>query len=130
MSILSKQKWLGLEPKKNLDGDEALAAVKKDGDALRYVENQTEAICMTAVEQDGWTLQFVRNQAEEICLAAVKEDGYALQYVRNQTEAICLAAVKENGDALRYVEERFLDKGSCDGRIVEIDGKKYKLAEL
>ena len=49
-------------------------------------------------------------------------------YVANQTEAICLAAVEQNEDAIQYVEERFLDgNDSCDGKVVEIDGKKYKL---
>ena len=82
-----KKRYLSLPYKTNLKGKKALAAVKQDGYALRYVEEQTEAIC----------------------LAAVKQNGYALQYVREQNEAICLAAVKQNGDALQYVKEQMFD---------------------
>ena len=82
-----KEKYLSLPCKTNLKGKEALAKVEQDGYALRYVEEQTEAIC----------------------LAAVKQDGYVLQYVKKQNEAICLAAVKRTGDALQYIEERMFN---------------------
>ena len=62
---------------------EIIEAVKRNGDALRYVKEQTE----------------------DICIEAVKRNGYALQYVKEQTEDICIEAVKRNGDALRYVEK-------------------------
>ena len=38
---------------------EALEAVKQDGDALRYVKDQSEAVCLEAVKQDGHALQYV-----------------------------------------------------------------------
>jgi hypothetical protein len=63
--------------------EEALKAVERNGDALRYVKEQTEAVCLKAVERNG----------------------YALQYVKEQTEAVCLKAVERNGDALQYVLE-------------------------
>jgi len=65
----------------NYLGDEALAAVKQYGNALRLVKEQTEEICLAAVSKNGDALQFVKEQTEKICLAAVKEDGYALKYV-------------------------------------------------
>ena len=79
-----KKKYFSLPCKTNLKGKEALAAVKQDGNALQYVEEQTETICLAAVEQDGCALQYVREQNEAICLAAVKQDGYALPYVEKQ----------------------------------------------
>ena len=63
--------------------EEAIEAVKEDGDALRYVKDQTEAVC----------------------IEAVKRNGDALRYVKDQTEAVCIEAVKRNGDALRYVNK-------------------------
>ena len=105
-------KWDKLPIKRDLVGSAALEAVKKDGLALRLVNNQTE----------------------EICLAAVKQNGLALRYVKNQTEEICLAAVIQDGEALRYVNESIINKWrqeySCAGKLVEIDGKKYKLTEV
>ena len=80
---LYREKYEALSVKHNLAGIAALEAVKQDGYSLRYVKEQTEAIC----------------------LEAVKRDGYSLQYVKEQTEAICLEAVKRDGDSLRYVKE-------------------------
>jgi len=106
--------WGKLFNKKDLVGAKALSAVKQNGYALRYVTDQTEAICLEAVKQDGYTLQFVANQ----------------------TEAICLEAVKQNGCALQFVSKHIVDKwraeseSSCDGKLVVIDGKQYKLTEV
>ena len=83
--------------------EEALEAVKRNGCALQYVKDQTEAVCLEAVKEDGDALQYVKDQTEAVCLEAVKRNGCALQYVKDQTEAVCLEAVKEDGDALQYV---------------------------
>ena len=97
-----KNHYDALREKKNLKGEEAMKAVKQNGFALRYVHDQTEAIC----------------------LEAVKQNGDALQYVHDQTEAICLEAVKQDGDALQYVDARFFENAPED--IIELNGMKYK----
>jgi hypothetical protein len=128
--------WDKLFNKKDLDGAKALSVVKQNGYALRYVANQTEAICLEAVKENEFALQYVTDQTEAICLEAVKQDGYALQYVTDQTEAICLEAVKQDGYALQYVSKHIIDKwraeaeSSCDGKLVVIDDKQYKLTEV
>ena len=71
---------------------------------VRY--SQDEA--MAAVAQDGYALRYVKEQTEAVCLKAVERDGYALQYVHEQTEAVCLKAVAQNGDALRYVDRKLV----------------------
>ena len=38
---------------------EALEAVKHNGDALRYVKEQSEAVCIEAVKNYGGALQYV-----------------------------------------------------------------------
>ena len=38
------------------------------------------------MQQDGWALRFVKEQTEALCLAAVQQDGTALQFVKEQTE--------------------------------------------
>ena len=55
------------------------------------------------MQQDGHALRYVEQQTDEICLAAVQQDGHALQYVKQQTDEICLAAMQRDGDALRHV---------------------------
>lgn len=72
---------------------------------LPLIKNQTEEICLAAVQKDGRALKYVKQQTPEICLAAVNERGIAVKYVKNQTEKICLAAVRETKFALRYIED-------------------------
>jgi hypothetical protein len=81
-----------------------MIAVKSDGFALAYVDNQTELICMAAVEHDGLALQFVLCQTEPICMAAVTSDGRALAYVHNKTSNICISAIINNGCAIEYID--------------------------
>jgi len=50
---------------------------------LRYVKDQTEAICLEAVKEDGDSLMYVKDQTEAICLEAVKKNGYSLMYVKD-----------------------------------------------
>ena len=120
-----KQKWDNLSEKKNLSGKEALKAVKRNGYALQFVNEQTPEICLEAVKQYGNALGYVINQTSEICLEAVKQDGYALRFVINQTPEICLEAVKEDGDALQYVNEDMFEEED-----IVIDGKKFSKSTI
>ena len=40
-----------------------------------------EKVCLEAVKKDGYALMYVKDQSEAVCLEAVKENGYALRYV-------------------------------------------------
>ena len=48
----------------------ALKAVEKNGDALRYVKDQTEAVCLKAVESDGYALSYVKDLKMFVLIAA------------------------------------------------------------
>ena len=63
----------------------------------------SKAKSLEAVKRNGDALQYVKEQTEPVCLEAVKRNGDALRYVKEQTEPVCLEAVKRNGDALQYV---------------------------
>ena len=76
-----KKAWLKLSIKKELSGENALAAVQKNGYVLQYVHNPSEAVALAAVKRNGDALRYVPNPSEAVALAAVKQDGYALQYV-------------------------------------------------
>ena len=43
-----------------------------------------------AVERNGYALRYVKDQTEAVCIKAVENDGDALQYVKDQTEAVCI----------------------------------------
>ena len=81
-------------------------AVKQNGLALEYVGRQTEEICLQSVKQNYKSLKFVILQTDEICINAVKQNGLALEYVRRQTEEICLNAVKKDGFSLYFVNSQ------------------------
>ena len=67
---------------------ESLEAVKQDGYALRYVREQTEAICLEAVRQDGNNLQYVTivfdsADVKELTMLQIEERlGYAIKVVK------------------------------------------------
>jgi len=49
----------------------ALMAVENYGDALQYVKEQTEAVCLTAVKNDSYALQYVKDKDLFIKIAEV-----------------------------------------------------------
>ncbi len=50
-----------------------MEAIKNDGDALRYVKEQTEAVCLEAVKRNGYALQYVAViDILEICIKEVE----------------------------------------------------------
>ena len=109
------------------NGQEAMKAVESDGYALRYVKDQTEAVCMKAVERNGYALQYVKDQTEAVCMKAVERNGDALRYVKDQTEAVCMKAVERNGYALRYVNKSIFENDMVEEKpeTIIIDGLTY-----
>lgn len=86
--------------------EECLEEVRSSPELLRFIENQSERICLEAVRNDryGNALKFVREQTPEICMEAVKRSGSALMYVKEQTPEICLRAILTHPGSLAYVQ--------------------------
>jgi len=51
-------------------------------------------------------LRFIDIQTEEICIEAVRIDSDAARYVNNQTEAVCLAAVESFPTSVNWIRNR------------------------
>ena len=50
---------------------------------LKQLKNQSyKDITLENIKQDGDALKYVKNQTPELCLAAVQQDGDALKYVK------------------------------------------------
>lgn len=71
------------------------------GKAIRFVEPQTEELCLLAVRQDvsipsecAFLQIRPENRTETVCIAAVTTCSSILQFIEAQTEAICIAAVR------------------------------------
>jgi hypothetical protein len=83
-----------------------LAAIRKNPEALKYVENQTYDMCFLAVSLDGCTIRYVKEQSEELCILACNNHPCAIYYITNQTPAICRAALSKKGINLRDIKEQ------------------------
>jgi hypothetical protein len=86
------------------DKELQLAAVKQDGNAIKYIDNPSEEVQLAAVKQDGNAIYHIDNPSEEVQLAAVKQDGIAIKHIDNPSEEVQLAAVKQDGLAIRYID--------------------------
>lgn len=108
-----------------------MAAVARDGLALRHVKIQTPEVCRAALKENANAREFVRipirvllndwekeyehlkgygyalrtmiEQTERFCLLAVQSNAGALRFVREQTPDVCWAACLKSGTTLRYV---------------------------
>lgn len=102
---------------KKLEYQYCLDLVQSDGLLLQHLKEQTPELCMAAVRQNGFALQFVENQGktypspfkvDDVCLEAVKQRPEALKFVDEQTSDMCLIAVMQPGRhiPLKYVKEQ------------------------
>jgi protein tyrosine phosphatase (PTP) superfamily phosphohydrolase (DUF442 family) len=81
-----------------------LAAVKQDGIAIKHIDNPSEEVQLAAVKQNRWVIDSIDNPSEEVQLAAVKQDGIAIEHIDNPSEEVQLAAVNQNGLAIYYIK--------------------------
>ena len=73
-----------------------LAAVKKNGNSIKYILNPDKEVQLAAVNENGICIQYILNPNKEVQLAAVKENGICIKYILNPDKEVQLAAVKEN----------------------------------
>lgn len=99
-----KTNKLILSEKKNLL-DYNFSLIENNVKLLKYYK-QTVKICLKAVKRNGLALKYVNNQTREICLKAVWNNWCALKYVKNQTDEICFEAIARNGCAIIYIKNR------------------------
>lgn len=85
------------------------AALKKDGNVLRYVPHQTPAIAKLAIENGS--AEFVKCWDPDMAMLAVKKDPLFLQYVPQplRTQEVVMEAVTGNGLALEFVASDVCD---------------------
>ena len=88
---------------------------------IKFMAILTTDAAIKAVENDGYALRYVKDQSEAVCLKAVERNGYALRYVKDQSEAVCLKAVESDGDALQYVLNAEIFKSLAAAFSIEIE---------
>jgi hypothetical protein len=107
-------KQLEFVPQFKGDKDVVLAAVKQNGEALKFASEELQGdkgFMMAVVAQNGVALEFASEELQgdkEVVMAAVKQNGVALNYVSEELKAdkeFMMAAVKQNRFALKYAPE-------------------------
>ena len=88
----------------NMSDEEQLAAVKRDGWAIRFIKNPSIEVQLAAVKQYVYAIQWIENPSPAVQLAAVKQDGYVIQYIKDPSIEVQLAAAKKSGYAIKYIE--------------------------
>ena len=100
--------------KDNKDRDEVLAAVKKDGHALKDADKSLKKdreFVLAAVKERGDLLEYADKSLQkdrEFVLAAVKKNYSAFQYADESLQKdkeIVMAAVKQDGRALEHADK-------------------------
>ena len=81
-----------------------LAAVRRNGYAIRFIQNPSEAVQLAAVRQTGLAIRHIENPSEAVQLAAVQKYGRVIQFIKNPSETVQLAAVRQNILAILYIE--------------------------
>ena len=116
--ILYLYQQLSIKPKYDKDGKllpvsetDQLAAVNKDGYAIRKIPNPSEEVQLAAVNKNGFAIDYIKNPSEKVQLAAVNKDGLAIYYIIKNgivpSEKVQLAAVNEDSYAFSCI----IDKG-------------------
>ena len=88
---------------------EQLEAVKRDSDAIQFIQNPSEEVQLAAIKQNGYAIEYIKNPSEEVQLAAVNNNGWAIKYIKNPSEQVQLAAVKNYGDVdiIRFIKNPY-----------------------
>lgn len=101
-------------PSSRIERSRMLAAVKRDGLALRCADERfrnDREIVLAAVRQNGLALQYASESLkrdQNLVLAAILQNAAALQYADEslrRNRAIVLAAIRVDGLALQYAHE-------------------------
>ena len=61
-----------------------LGAERRSKEEIEFEQWSDKKYCLKAVEKNGYALRYVKEQSEAVCLKAVEENGDALQYVKEQ----------------------------------------------
>jgi capsule polysaccharide export protein KpsC/LpsZ len=75
--------------------DVLMTAVKRNGDIIQHIQNQTLELCEAAIKQNPWSTRFIKEQTAELCMTAVQLNGHVIQFIENQTTEICEVAIKQ-----------------------------------
>lgn len=116
---------------------ENLEAVERSRD-LDKIENPSEHVVLAAIRRDGKQIRFVEDPPESLQMEAFRSKNAQswivsdiIQCIKNPTEEVKLTAVRLNGNSLEHVphpwsHELMLEAVRRDGKVLEIIQKHLK----
>jgi hypothetical protein len=87
----------------NPDKEKQLAAVRKDGYNIQFIQNPDKELQLVAVREDGSNIRYIKNPDKEVQLEAVRKDRWNIQYIYNPDKEVQLAAIKQSGWSIRFI---------------------------
>ena len=96
----NKSIFLNINPSEKIK----IAAVKKNGLAIAFIENPSEKVQLSAVKEDIRAIQYIKNPSKNVQLFVVKRYGSGIKFIKNPNDEVKLAAVKQNGYAIEYIK--------------------------
>lgn len=114
-----------LTPAKPDPKEQPLEAVRQNGLALGYIEDQTPELCMEAVRQNPLAFFWVKDKTEELCREAVGRLGWLICFIPDPSPELCLVAVKNDWRALLHIKKQTHEMcriavGQCPAAALDI----------
>jgi hypothetical protein len=85
-------------------------AIRQNKQAIIFVRNITDDICVKFCEMYDVDLDQIRNVIEDMCIQYVKKDINNLQYIHNQSEKLCMTVLDCKhyyiGNAIKYIRNQ------------------------
>ena len=99
-----KENPMLLEKIENPSDDIIMAAVKKNGNVIKFIKNQSFEMRKIAIESNPLSVQYMDDLEEELQVLAVKLLWNSLKYIKNPSYKVLEEAVKVKGWAIQYIE--------------------------
>lgn len=65
------------------------------------------------IAHDGLLLRYIDNQTEELCLTAIINNPESFKYIKNQTSKLCIEAISLNPLCFCYIDSNLLSDHIC-----------------
>lgn len=112
-AIALKKCKLNDVPLKFRTSEICLSAVKNNGEDLKHVPKQTEAICFEAVKSDPNSLEFCHYTSEKLILEALSRNGLIIKNIPCPTEEMLFTSINNDPDSLEYIPKELRTEKLC-----------------
>lgn len=79
--------------------------LKKDGNNIKYIDDQCPELCELAIEQNCFSIRHIKDEFRSIdlCVKAAKKSGFVLRSMSDQHPDACIAGIQSDPKSLKFV---------------------------